>query len=511
MNGPEDGGTGEVNGPEDGGTGEVSGPQGAALTGWAAAWVRALEESTRDTARLARGRTYARDGGVDAIRVRPGRVTGFVHGSRPRPYRAELRLPVLSEDAWDAFLDTVAARPAHVAALLDGELPAAVAAEAEAAGVRLLPVRGEFVPVCSCPDRERPCKHAAALCYAAGRLLDDDPFVLLLIRGREENELLEELVRRSALLEADVSPGGPERTRPGEHPGRGERTGQPSGQGRGQGSALGPGSDGPSHDGEPSDPRTHGPSYPGSPDGPADPDGPIDTIDPTDPTDPGGGGGAAGAHPWPAGMPTVPAREFLAADVRPPLPAPLPEPEAPGEPGPYPDIPGSPGPDALAFLAMDAAQRAYEAFIADGDPLPGLSVWHDTIRLAATHPHLTGRRALSPLFSGLARTAGHTAPELTRAAAAWRQGGMTGLSVLDEPWDPPAGDFDRARSILAAAGLFMNIRRNHLTHPTRYLQLRYGRDGRWYPYRSDGDGAEWWPEGPAADDPLTALSGVQDV
>jgi hypothetical protein len=35
--------------------------------------------------------------------------------------------------------------------------------------------------------------------------------------------------------------------------------------------------------------------------------------------------------------------------------------------------------------------------------------------------------------------------------------------------------------------------------------LRYGQDGRWYPYREAADG-EWWPAGAPRDDPAEALA-----
>ncbi len=35
-------------------------------------------------------------------------------------------------------------------------------------------------------------------------------------------------------------------------------------------------------------------------------------------------------------------------------------------------------------------------------------------------------------------------------------------------------------------------------------QLRYGPDGRWWPYRKDG--GRWIPAGPASDDPAGALA-----
>ncbi|WP_179203592.1 SWIM zinc finger family protein, partial [Streptomyces griseiscabiei] len=151
---------------------------------WGNAWVTALEEGALDSARLARGRVYADKGHVDAITVTPGLVLAYVHGSRPRPYRVQLSLRTLDDDAWDRFLDAAADHPGHIAALLDKELPHALSDPAGEPGVRLLPGPGELEPRCSCPDFGHPCKHAAALCYQTARLLDEDPFVLLLLRGR---------------------------------------------------------------------------------------------------------------------------------------------------------------------------------------------------------------------------------------------------------------------------------------------------------------------------------------
>lgn len=110
----------------------------------------------------------------------------------PRPYRTELRLRTLPDQAWEDFLDTAAQDPSHIAALLDKDLPHTLADR-----VDLLPASGDLVPDCSCPDDGYPCKHAAALCYQTARLLDEDPFVLLLMRGRGEQETLAALTRRN--------------------------------------------------------------------------------------------------------------------------------------------------------------------------------------------------------------------------------------------------------------------------------------------------------------------------
>ncbi|MEU9309022.1 SWIM zinc finger family protein [Streptomyces sp. NPDC048256] len=163
-------------------------------TWWGNAWVAALEEGALDAKRLARGRGYAEQGNVDAITVTPGLVLAYVQGSRPRPYRVQVRLRTLGAEDWERFLDAAVERPGHIAALLDKEMPESLAE----CGVALLPGPGDLEPQCSCPDRGHPCKHAAALCYQTARLLDADPFVLLLLRGRGEREVLDALSRRNA-------------------------------------------------------------------------------------------------------------------------------------------------------------------------------------------------------------------------------------------------------------------------------------------------------------------------
>ncbi|MBK3582062.1 SWIM zinc finger family protein, partial [Streptomyces sp. MBT65] len=167
---------------------------GFAETWWGNAWVTALEEGALDPKRLARGRGYAEKGHVDAITVTPGLVLGYVQGSRARPYRVQVRLRTLDDADWERFLDAAADRPGHIAALLDKEMPKSLAE----IGVPLLPGPGDLSPQCSCPDSGHPCKHAAALCYQTARLLDADPFVLLLLRGRGERPLLDALSRRNA-------------------------------------------------------------------------------------------------------------------------------------------------------------------------------------------------------------------------------------------------------------------------------------------------------------------------
>ncbi|WP_346426691.1 SWIM zinc finger family protein [Streptomyces sp. YIM 130001] len=386
-----------------------------ARTWWGNAWVQALESQSMDAGRLARGRAYEGQGQVAAVTVAPGQVIAYVQGSRPRPYRTKVQVRVLSDDEWERFLQIAVERPGHIAALLDKELPQSLAD----CGVDLLPGRGDLRADCSCPDSGHPCKHAAALCYRTARLLDEDPFVLLRLRGREERELLDELSRRNATLAARA---------------------------------------------------------------------------------------AAGAPARPAG---VRAKDAFAPRVLPLPPPPLPVPAHPEAPPVYPAAAGGPDPIALDQLATDAAARAHALLAKGADPVGELTPRQDAVRIAAARPGSGLTAAGRALYESLAPAVGLTPAELARAVAAWRQGGIEGLAVLDEPWDPPAGPFDQARPALMAADLpAFRPWRNRLTHPAGRRQLRFGRDGRWYAYESEAGRDDWWPRGTPDHDPVGAITAV---
>ncbi|MFF1697613.1 SWF or SNF family helicase [Streptomyces sp. NPDC058257] len=177
--------------------------RGFAQSWWGQAWLKALEETALDLAQLKSGRRLARSGAVGAVSVRPGRITAVVHDRDGTPHRSDVLLQRLSEDEWDRFLGMAVERAGHIAALLDREMPPHLVEDAAAAGVELLPGIGDLEPQCDC-DAWDHCGHTAALCYQVARLLDQDPFVLFLMRGRAERELLDALqVRSVAEAEAE--------------------------------------------------------------------------------------------------------------------------------------------------------------------------------------------------------------------------------------------------------------------------------------------------------------------
>ncbi|MER5946969.1 SWF or SNF family helicase [Streptomyces sp. NPDC001904] len=178
--------------------------RGFADTWWGRAWLKSLEDTALDLAQLKAGRRLARAGAVGAVSVRPGRITAVVRDRGGALHRSDVLLHQLDGDDWDRLLGMAVERSGHIAALLDREMPPHLVEDAAAAGVELLPGIGDLEPRCDCGAWDH-CAHTSALSYQVARLLDQDPFVLLLLRGRDERSLLDELQVRSAAA-ADPAP-----------------------------------------------------------------------------------------------------------------------------------------------------------------------------------------------------------------------------------------------------------------------------------------------------------------
>ncbi|MFF1408565.1 SWF or SNF family helicase [Streptomyces sp. NPDC058289] len=179
-----------------------------AHTWWGHAWLRALEDSALDGQQVKQGRRYARSGAVGAVSVRPGGLTAVVRDPDGTAHRTDVLVQEFTEAEWDRLLGLAAAESGHIAALLDREVPPELVEDAAAAGVELLPGIGDLDPRCDCEAWDH-CPHTAALCYQVARLLDQDPFVLLLLRGRAEAGLVAELEERST-AEAEAEAGSPD-------------------------------------------------------------------------------------------------------------------------------------------------------------------------------------------------------------------------------------------------------------------------------------------------------------
>jgi uncharacterized Zn finger protein len=73
-------------------------------------------------------------------------------------------------------------------------------------GTSLFPAeKDDMRTSCTCPDVANPCKHIAAVHYLLGERFDEDPFLMFLLRGRSQDEIVAALRARRAGPESEAS------------------------------------------------------------------------------------------------------------------------------------------------------------------------------------------------------------------------------------------------------------------------------------------------------------------
>jgi uncharacterized Zn finger protein len=166
---------------------------------WATRWIEAMEQ-LMDRGRLSRGRRYARKGQVLSLDESPGKVTASVQGSRTRPYAITIKIQPFKARQWSKVIDALADRPIFMAQLLAGEMPQDIEDAFADAGLSLFPdTLDDLDQRCTCPDWADVCKHLAATHYILAERFDEDPFLLFRLRGRSQEQLMDELSKRQGI------------------------------------------------------------------------------------------------------------------------------------------------------------------------------------------------------------------------------------------------------------------------------------------------------------------------
>ncbi|HVV10149.1 SWIM zinc finger family protein [Amycolatopsis sp.] len=179
-------------------------------------------------------------------------------------------------------------------------------------------------------------------------------------------------------------------------------------------------------------------------------------------------------------------------------PSPVPSlPAAPSAPGPSAVLTEPPSGSGLRVEALSELASAAAALAC------GLLTGEDEFSLSPQED--LARRAARGEVANLAAAAGMPAAELRRWASAWAVAGRGGLAVLRESWQPPGIALAEARAALDESPGETKVWRNRVTRGD--LQLRIGRDERWYLFTPTSDG--WLPAGPGYPRPLDALSSGQ--
>ena len=159
-----------------------------ATTPWGKAWCANLEAYSDFANRLPRGRTYARNGSVVDLQLRPGAIEAHVAGSSL--YRVAITVTQIKAQAWKAMCRDCAGGIDSVVELLRGRLDKAVMRRLCRQEDGLFPRPRQFRFACDCPDWATMCKHVAAALYGVGNRLDHRPELLFTLRGVDPDDLI---------------------------------------------------------------------------------------------------------------------------------------------------------------------------------------------------------------------------------------------------------------------------------------------------------------------------------
>jgi uncharacterized Zn finger protein/DNA-binding XRE family transcriptional regulator len=155
---------------------------------WGKGWCDHLESFSDFSNRLPRGRTYARNGSVCHLGIKPGFIEARVAGSRL--YQVTIGISSLDTRSWGKIKRRCAGQIGSMLELLQGKLSDRVMAVVADRQSGLFPKPGQISLDCSCPDWAAMCKHVAAVLYGVGNRLDTQPELLFTLRGVDPQELI---------------------------------------------------------------------------------------------------------------------------------------------------------------------------------------------------------------------------------------------------------------------------------------------------------------------------------
>ena len=165
---------------------------------WGKAWCDNIDIYADFDNRLPRGRNYVRSGCVVDLKIEYGVIRALVVGSRPKPYRVQIDIKPFTDNEVKAFEDKCRNNFESVEDFINGRFPDSFKKYFTSSSLNLFPKVKEMKFSCSCPDWAVLCKHVAAVLYGIGRKLDDDPMLLLRLRGIDTASFSEKIVNREA-------------------------------------------------------------------------------------------------------------------------------------------------------------------------------------------------------------------------------------------------------------------------------------------------------------------------
>ncbi|MDD1724448.1 MAG: hypothetical protein LUQ07_04900 [Methanospirillum sp.] len=154
-------------------------------------FVRAIE-SVAEKKRLARGLACARNKEACRLVIEPGRIKIGISCSGYTIRDVDVMVSRFKQPEWDQLISAIAADAALTGALVSGEFTEYFVHTLRANNFDLIPsLDRNFHPFCNCGDQYDPCIHKIAAWYFIAEALDENPWLLLYIKGKSREEIIQ--------------------------------------------------------------------------------------------------------------------------------------------------------------------------------------------------------------------------------------------------------------------------------------------------------------------------------
>ena len=179
---------------------------------WGKIWINHLKHYADYDNRVARGRSYVKNGLVVHFAINQGHIEAMVMGSRSSPYKVKITTRKLSSSKWNKIKQLSREHLYTLPDLVEGRLPEKLKDIFSDREEGLFPSLKEMDFNCSCPDWAEMCKHVSASLFALGAEIDNNIDLFFMLRGVNASELVQSalqeerksLKKRKSLDEVNV-------------------------------------------------------------------------------------------------------------------------------------------------------------------------------------------------------------------------------------------------------------------------------------------------------------------
>ncbi len=176
---------------------------------WARRWEAVMQELGIGTESSAAARGAYR---VKRLEVVAGGISAVVQDKEMGACAIDVRLATPTAEQWERVAEVLSGQPLVSTQLVSGTVPPEMEQLFTDAGAHLLPTSAsEFASQCSCCS-PAPCRHLPLVFTLFAEMLEDDPTLLLLLRGRDRQQLLR------ASNEARPAPAAAVQSQPAQQP-----------------------------------------------------------------------------------------------------------------------------------------------------------------------------------------------------------------------------------------------------------------------------------------------------